>query len=439
MGIFFDRLNSGNYENTLRFDGVRQQSYIVRTAIFNPNDPLGAGQQVSVQSQTRRILDPNLHAPYSFNISLSVEQQLPKGLVASLTYLHDTGIHQFRTRNINAPYPDPNNPGQLIRPNPNEGIIYQLESSARSEMNRLEFGLNRRLGRITAFGRYTVGWMNSNSGGIPANNYDLSSEWGRANGDRRHNGFIGGFLTLPKGFRLNTMINMSSGSPFNLTTGFDDNRDGSTNDRPAGLNRNANLTPNFYSQPLFDRMICVPGTSASLVAGSIVCINSASVQSPQVSLRQFLTDFYPNGVIAQGPGNFTVNAFLSKTIGFGKRNGNGMQAQADQGRQGGPGGRGGRGGGGGGRGDGGGGGGRGGGGRGPGGGGPGGPGMVMIGGPGGGGEGSRYNVTFTVGFTNLLNRVNFGQYSGTLGSAFFGLPSSAAPARQIDFNVRFGF
>lgn len=439
MGIFFDRLNSGNYENTLRFDGVRQQSYIVRTAIFNPNDPLGTGQQVSVQSQTRRILDPNLHAPYSFNISLSVEQQLPKGLVASLTYLHDTGIHQFRTRNINAPYPDPNNPGQLIRPNPNEGIIYQLESSARSEMNRLEFGLNRRLGRITAFGRYTVGWMNSNSGGIPANNYDLSSEWGRANGDRRHNGFIGGFLTLPKGFRLNTMINMSSGSPFNLTTGFDDNRDGSTNDRPAGLNRNANLTPNFYSQPLFDRMICVPGTSASLVAGSIVCINSASVQSPQVSLRQFLTDFYPNGVIAQGPGNFTVNAFLSKTIGFGKRNGNGMQAQADQGRQGGPGGRGGRGGGGGGRGDGGGGGGRGGGGRGPGGGGPGGPGMVMIGGPGGGGEGSRYNVTFTVGFTNLLNRVNFGQYSGTLGSAFFGLPSSAAPARQIDFNVRFGF
>ncbi len=429
MGIFFDRLNSGNYENTLRFDGVRQQSYIIRTAIFNPNNPLGAGQQRTVQSQTRRILDPDLNSPYSFNINLSVEQQLPKGLVASLSYLHDRGIHQFRTRNINAPYPDPNNPGQLIRPNPNEGIIYQLESSARSEMNRLEFGLNRRMGRVMAFGRYTIGWRNSDSGGIPADNYDLSSEWGRANGDRRHNGFVGGFLTLPKGFRLNTMINMSSGSPFNITTGFDDNRDGSTNDRPAGLNRNANLTPDFYSQPLFDRRICVPGTSASLVAGSIVCINSASVRSPQITLRQFLTDFYPGGVTAQGPGNFSVNAFLSKTIGFGKRNGNGLQAQADRGGRGGPGG--GRGGGGGGRGDGGGRGGGGGGGR--------GPGMVMIGGPGGGGEGSRYNVTFTIGFTNLLNRVNFGQYSGTLGSAFFGLPSSSGPARQIDFNVRFGF
>jgi hypothetical protein len=447
MGIFYDRLNGGNYENTIRFDGVRQQSYIVRTAIFNPNNPLGTGQQVSVQSQTRRILDPILNAPYSFNISLSVEQQLPKGLVASLTYLHDTGIHQFRTRNINAPYPDPNNPGQLVRPNPNEGIIYQIESSARSEMNRVEFGLNRRLGKIVAFGRYSLGWMNSNSGGIPANNYDLSLEWGRANGDRRHSGFIGGFLTLPKGFRLNTNISMSSGSPFNITTGFDDNRDGSTNDRPAGLGRNANLTPDFYSQPLFDRNICVPGTSASLVAGAIVCINSASVQSPQVTLRQFLTDFYPNGVTAQGPGNFSVNAFLSKTIGFGKRNN--LQAQTDPsggsgadggGRGGrgigGPGGGGGRGpggGGGGGRGPGGGGGG----GRGPGGGGGfGGPGG---GGPGGGAEGSRYNITFTIGASNLINRVNFGQYSGTLGSAFFGLPSSAGPARQLDFNVRFSF
>jgi hypothetical protein len=65
--------------------------------------------------------------------------------------------------------------------------------------------------------------------------------------------------------------------------------------------------------------------------------------------------------------------------------------------------------------------------------------MIMIGGPGGGGEGTRYNITFTVGVTNLLNRVNFGQYSGTLGSAFFGLPSNAGPARQLDFNVRFSF
>jgi hypothetical protein len=68
--------------------------------------------------------------------------------------------------------------------------------------------------------------------------------------------------------------------------------------------------------------------------------------------------------------------------------------------------------------------------------------MVMIGGPGGpfgGAEGSRYNITFTLSVTNLLNRVNYGQFGGTLGNPFFGLSNSSAAARQMEFNVRFSF
>ena len=68
--------------------------------------------------------------------------------------------------------------------------------------------------------------------------------------------------------------------------------------------------------------------------------------------------------------------------------------------------------------------------------------MIGMGGgpPGmGGPEGSRYSVTFQINASNLFNRVNFGQYSGTLGSAFFGLPSSASTARQLNFDVRFSF
>src|SRR5262245_15300566 len=105
-GIFFDRLSDGNYENTIRFNGVTQQSFTIRNAIFDPNiDPnnLPPGiQQGSSRGRTTRKLDPNLRAPYSLNVSVSVEQQLPKGLVGSITYFQDRGIHQFRTRNINA-------------------------------------------------------------------------------------------------------------------------------------------------------------------------------------------------------------------------------------------------------------------------------------------------------------------------------------------------
>jgi hypothetical protein len=469
-GIFYDRLSDGNFENTQRYNGETQQSFTIRGAFFDPdNPPIGGQQQASLRGRTTYQLDPNLKAPYSINTSVSVEQQLPKGLVGSLTYFRDQGIHQFRTRNINASrlIPDPNDPSNQIfipPPVPLGGIIYQIESSARSLTNRLDFQLNRRFGKFTTFGRYSLGWMYSDGGSIPADSYDLRSEWGRANGDSRHRGSIGSFMTLPKGFRLQLMMIASTGAPFNITTGFDDNRDGSINDRPAGLGRDANLTPNFYSQAIFNRMICVPGTSTKLIGGVVKCGAKSGALSDQVELRDFLTQLYPNGVIAQGPGNINVTTSLSKTFGFGKRdsNSNGQRVQVvdqngqevDTGGRGGAGrGAGGRGGAGGGRGGAGGGGGRGGaggggfgggGGRGGGGGGRGGgPGGLVMGGPGGGGpfgaEGSRYNLTFTLTVSNLINHVNFSQYGGTLGGPFFGIPNGAAPARQMEFNVRFSF
>jgi hypothetical protein len=68
---------------------------------------------------------------------------------------------------------------------------------------------------------------------------------------------------------------------------------------------------------------------------------------------------------------------------------------------------------------------------------------MVAGGPGGGrsggGESARFNVTFTLGVTNLFNRVNYGRYGSTLGTTYFGLPSSAGGARQLEFNMRFNF
>src|SRR5262249_13756204 len=86
VGIFFDRLSNGNYENTIRFNGVTQESFTIRNAVFDPNNLPTSGQQRGGRGQTIRILDPNLKAPYSFNASISVEQQLPKGLVGTFTY-----------------------------------------------------------------------------------------------------------------------------------------------------------------------------------------------------------------------------------------------------------------------------------------------------------------------------------------------------------------
>src|SRR5262245_36456808 len=433
-GIFFDRLRDNYIESSIRYDGKRVISYRVNNPVYSADveEAIRLNNLVPLDTEVRR-LDLNMKAPYDINTVLSLEQQLPKGFIGTITYLYSKGVDQFRQRNINAPFPDSNNPSNMIFPFPGSGRIMQYEASADSETNRLTFGFNRRISpRLLIFGGYTLSWIMTNGGANPADPYNLAIEWGRADQDRRHNFNTIANMSLPHGFRFQTMISASTGRPFNITLAEDLNNDGiANNDRPLDANgipirRNSDLPASLYSLPEFDRLFCGRGQTC----------------------RDFLQRNYPNGVKAESPGFFNVNVNLSKTFGFGKsRN----QNQLAQGRQGG--GERGRsgGGGGGGRGAGGGGprGGGGGGVRGIGGpGGPGGPGgdvFVQRGGPGGvffgtgGSETSRLNITFTVGVTNLFNRVNFGDYGGTLGSAFFGIPSSARNARQIDFNVRFNF
>jgi hypothetical protein len=199
--------------------------------------------------------------------------------------------------------------------------------------------------------------------------------------DRRHVAFVGGSINLPKGIRLSPFITASSGSPFNITTGFDNNLDTEINDRPAGLSRNASLPAGAYS--------LLPAR-----------------------LQDYLTTYYPNGVNAVGPGSFNVNMSIAKTFSFGKRESSaapsGPMPDGSGGMGGGP---------------------------------RGGPGGGMRGGMfgGGGSESGRFNLQLTAQVTNLLNNVNYGQYSGVLSSPYFGKSNSAGGARQLEVGLRFSF
>jgi hypothetical protein len=73
---------------------------------------------------------------------------------------------------------------------------------------------------------------------LPANNYDLRAERGPADFDWRHRFNVMGVLTLPRAFQTGLVLSVISGSPFNMTTGFDDNSDTVANDRPPGVTRN---------------------------------------------------------------------------------------------------------------------------------------------------------------------------------------------------------
>jgi hypothetical protein len=392
-GLFYQRLTGSLYENTLRYDGVTQQSVVILNPLYP--DPFAGDPNISITNTVKRTLDPNLKAPYTINFSASVERQLPYGLNGSASYIYARGVHQFRMRNINAPLPgtyDPADPSSAVRPFGDVGNLYRIESSANSKYNGLLFRLDRRLSRtFMLFGNYTLSWTNSDADGamsLPADNYNLAAEWGRAYTDRRHSVFVGGRITLPYGFNLSPMITASSGSPFSITTGFDENGDTNLNDRPAGLARNSDLPASLYS--------LIPNR----------CVSGCQPGGTPVLLRDYLTANFPNGVKAENPGSFNVNLSISRTFSFGERKGGGAQ----QGTGGFPGG-----------------------GRPP-------MGPGMGGGPfGGGNENGRFNVQLTAQITNLLNRVNYGSYSGVLGSPYFLQSSSAGGARQFELGVRFSF
>lgn len=423
-GIFYQRLNAGTYALALRYNGLTQQSIIIENPVYNPNYkpgdplPLASNSNLSVQNSIIRTLDPSLKAPSTYSVNLGVERQLPFGLVGSATYIFSRGVHQYRSRNINAPRPEllselPNCAGQTTdvnctRPDPAQGNIFQVESSANSVYHGLRIGLNRMMSRrFTVFSNYSLSFANNDSDGTgttPADNYHLRSEWGPSSMNARHTLFVGGRVTLPKGVTLAPFIFASSGRPFNITLGQDLNRDTSFTDRPAGISRNSDLPASLYSQ----LTLCRSGVPDRNNPGT--CIGGQT-------FGQYLAAVFPNGVNAIGPGSFNVNLNISRTWGFGKRDSGAAQGGGGRG--------GGRGGGGGLRG------------------GPGGMmgpmGGMMAGMGGGGPEGARYTVQLSANITNLFNHVNFGQYSGTLTSPYFGISNSASAARQFEMSLRFGF
>jgi hypothetical protein len=80
---------------------------------------------------------------------------------------------------------------------------------------------------------------------FPANSFDLTGEWGRADFDLRHRFNLLGTVKAGKYFNLGMNLALNTGAPYTLTTGRDDNRDSQTLDRPIGVGRNTLEGPGF--------------------------------------------------------------------------------------------------------------------------------------------------------------------------------------------------
>jgi hypothetical protein len=239
-GIFYDRTGIGPIADRLRFDGQRLR----QVDILNPGypDPFSSGGALAAQPSAIFRFAPELRSPYTFQFSMGAERQLAKSLTLTANYISTSGVKLFRPRDINAPLSP-----YLRRPDPAIGILRELESAGRSETHAMELLLRGRISRFfNGTVQYTLGRAYNNTGGInsrPADNYDLSGEWSRADFDERHRFNLLGTVKAGDWFNLGMTVALTSGRPYSLTTGLDDNNDTIANDRPVGVRRNSLTGP----------------------------------------------------------------------------------------------------------------------------------------------------------------------------------------------------
>ena len=235
IGIFYDRLSASVTQKSLLNDGT----HIRETVIQQPTYPTPNANATQAPPSVIRLAS-DLRAPYVTQASVSVERELWKKSLLTVEYQSLRGVKLLRSRNINAPVLG-------VRPTANFFNINQVESSGSTRSNSLSVSWRGNIGkRITGMAQYTYAESLDNTSGtfyLPANNYDLSPEWGRADFDTRHRLSLVGTVELPANIRVGTFVTIASGVPYNLTTGFDNNGDSLANDRPFGVARNAGFGP----------------------------------------------------------------------------------------------------------------------------------------------------------------------------------------------------
>jgi len=252
-GIFYDRTGPLAIFDLIRYDGVHLRQVVLTNptypATIVPTDPI---------SITR--LDPTVHIPYSAQFSAAVERQIAKGTTLTATYWAMRGVSLFRSRDVNAPPP----PDYRARPNPEYSVYRQIESSGHLQSDALEVtfrgSVTQRFNGMIQYtlgrtyndvpGNYATSTRGSGINAFPANNYDLSGEWARADYDQRHRLNFLGTMHGARYVDFGLGLSANTGAPYTETTGRDDYHTGYANARPPGVPRNSLQGPGLLNMDL---------------------------------------------------------------------------------------------------------------------------------------------------------------------------------------------
>ena len=269
-----------SYEQLLRNDGSVYQKQLSISSPSFPNPFADGVGVVDPESTSLFVLDPDYQSPYTISPQINLNQELPASMRVTVSYSINFGIHQQRTRNINAPFPGTPLPEAILdlprnqrrevvdrlRPfYPRVGNISQIESTGRSESRTLRLRFQRRrqveLLGFRFSGNFDYTYRSSDDDNDFANPY--VRQWGRSR--RAHevrsqfsmrlpqtDGIGNRFLKAIAGAtysntNLNFSLRANTGRLYSIRSGVDLNGDQSTRDRPSGVARNSETGPGFWN------------------------------------------------------------------------------------------------------------------------------------------------------------------------------------------------
>ena len=338
-GLFFDWLDAQTYVQAVQLDGTHQR---IET-VMQPGYPnFRVGDHAEALPAGRVQFSPDLVQPRLFETIAAVDETLPGDVRINTMYTRRRGTDQLRGVNINAPLASGD------RPDPLSGAVAEIQSIAGTQFDAISvnFNYSRSPQRIFVAANYTFGRSLNDTDspfGLPADSYNLSAERGPALGFARHRFMSLANVPLKRRLRLGTSLRVQSGTPYNITTGRDDNGDTVSNDRPAGITRNTGLGTAQIDLGLRLSWSLAFGGAAPPPAGPQVRVVRGDSQDPLSSMG-------------------------------------GMD-----------------------------------------------------------GAGKRYALELYVQAYNVLNHVNALNFSGVVGSPFFGLPTSAAAPARVEIGARVNF
>jgi len=264
------------------------------------------------------LVGDHLNIPYVYELTLGVEKALFKNTVLTVD-----GIRQIQT-GLQSGY-DANLPtvGPLsshARPLTQYGVVTIFNSTTSAYYSALQMQLKSQYKRASVQAAYT--WAKSISDGLDDNSGAISDPFHQyGNNDRgideedlRSTLALTSLLNLPFGIQASGIVSLTTGPPWNVTYGKDFDGDGNTQDRPAGLTKDAGGRANSTMLNLINAAR-TSTASTTLPSGLIVpALNAANCATTNACLAPVTM-----AQLSQSTGGKKIDLRLTKGFNFTSR------------------------------------------------------------------------------------------------------------------------